>query len=62
MKPESDAHIVPLVRETNAVGDDRYLAEITERLRKLRTLMGEQEDRQGRPKRWAGRYDSTGGF
>ena len=62
MKPETDAQILPLVRETNVVGDDRYLTEMTERLRKLRTLMGEVDDRQGRPKRWVGRYDLTGGF
>jgi len=59
MKPEAEAQILPLIRETNIVGDDRYLTEITERLRKLRALMGEQEDRKGRPKRWLGRYDSS---
>lgn len=60
MKQEAETQILPLIRETNVVGDDRYLAEITERLRKLRALMGEQEDRKGRPKRWLGRYDAAG--
>lgn len=55
MKPEADAHVVPLVKQSPTVGDDRYLAEMTERLRKLRALMGEQESRKGRPKRWLGR-------
>ena len=60
MKPEADVHILPLIRETNIVGDDRYLSEITERLRRLRALMGEQEDRKGRPKRWIDRYGKSG--
>ncbi|MEP1205900.1 MAG: hypothetical protein ABJM29_04600 [Rhizobiaceae bacterium] len=62
MKPEAETQILPLIRETNIVGDDRYLTEMTERLRKLRALIGEQEDRKGRPKRWLGRYDPSGGF
>ena len=59
MKPEADAHIVPLVKKTHIVGDDRYLSEMTERLRKLRELMGEQETRKGRHKRWLGRVVSS---
>ncbi|MEP0943508.1 MAG: hypothetical protein ABJH63_15715 [Rhizobiaceae bacterium] len=59
MKPEADAHIVPLVKKSHIVGDDRYLAEMTERLRKLRELMGEQDTRKGRPKRWLGRVSSA---
>ena len=39
-------------RETNTVGDDRYLVEMTERLKKLRDLMGETETRKSGPKRW----------
>ena len=62
MKPEAEVQILPLIRETNVVGDDRYLTEITERLRKLRTLLGEQEERKGRPKRWLGRYNPSGRF
>ena len=59
MKPEAEPYIVPLVKKTHIVGDDRYLAEMTERLRKLQALMGEQETRKGRPKRWLGRISSS---
>ena len=53
MKPDSEAQIVSLKRETTILGDDRYLVEMTERLQKLRSLMGEKQSRKGRAKRWA---------
>ena len=62
MKTETETVIMSLERETNLIGDDRYLTEMTERLRKLRALMGEQAERQGRAKRWLGRHDSSGSF
>ena len=62
MKPETATVTPSLERETNVIGDDRYLTEMTERLRKLRALMGEQAERQGRAKRWLGRYDPSGSF
>ena len=62
MKPEAEPYVVPLVKKSPTVGDDRYLAEMTERLRKLQALMGEQETRKGRPKRWLGRVESSPKF
>jgi hypothetical protein len=62
IKSNTDTTFMPLVRESNVIGDDRYLTEMTERLRKLRVLMGEQIDRQGRTKRWIGRHDPSGSF
>ena len=47
MKPDADAHIVPLVKKAHIVGDDLYLTEINKFLRKLRELVGEQETRKG---------------
>ena len=60
MKRETEAVTSSRKRETNVVGDDRYLTEMTERLKKLRALMGEQEARKGAAKRWLGRYDPSG--
>ena len=62
MKSNTDTTVMPLARETNVIGDDHYLTEMTERLRKLRALMGEQVDRQGLTKRWIGRHDPSGSF
>ncbi len=53
MKPGSEAEITKIYRETTILGDDRYLVEMTERLQKLRSLMGEKQSRKGRAKRWA---------
>ena len=58
MKMESEPYILPLIKKKNEIGDDRYLTEMTERLQKLRALMGEHQPRKGRPKRWLGRYES----
>ena len=58
MEMENQPHILPLVKKKSRLGDDRYLAEMTERLRKLRALMGDSEVRKGRPKRWLGRDES----
>ncbi|MGI9363903.1 MAG: hypothetical protein ACR2O8_01865 [Rhizobiaceae bacterium] len=60
MKREAETVSLTRKRETNIVGDDRYLTEMTERLKKLRALMGEQESRKGATKRWLGRYDPSG--
>ena len=60
MKRETEAVTSSRKRETNVVGDDRYLTEMTERLKKLRALMGEKEARKGAAKRWLGRYDPSG--
>ena len=60
MKREAEIVSSTRKRETTLVGDDRYLTEMTERLKKLRALMGEQEARNGITKRWLGRYDPSG--
>ena len=58
MTMENEPYILPLIKKKNVIGDDQYLTEMTERLQKLRSLMGEQQERKGRPKRWLGRYES----
>ena len=60
MKPDSESVLSPAEREPGIVGDDRYLVEMTERLQKLRLLMGEQQARKGRPKRWINRVGFSG--
>ncbi len=59
MKPEVETHIMPLIKQKSLIGDDRYLSDITGRLRKLQALAGECDDRKGRPKRWLRRIEST---
>lgn len=41
MKPNNEATIVGMPREASIQGEDRYLVEMTERLQKLRSLVGE---------------------
>ena len=43
MKLSQDSTIVPMPREAGVANDDRYLVEMTERIQRLRSLMGEQE-------------------
>lgn len=62
MKPDSESILTPAERESGIIGDDRYLVEMTERLQKLRLLMGEQEARKGRPKRWVNRVGFAGSY
>ncbi len=59
MKPEVETNILPLIKEKNMIGDDRYLSDVTRRLRELQALAGEMDDRKGRPKRWLGRVESS---
>ncbi len=60
MKAESDIAVVNPMRETNMIGDDLYLVEMTERLQRLRSLMGEKQTRKGRSKRWVNRVKFGG--
>ncbi len=59
MKTDSEAVVGKTPRNATILGDDLYLVEMTERLQKLRSLMGEQQGRKGRAKRWAGRLNSS---
>ncbi|MEE9314935.1 MAG: hypothetical protein V3V02_09815 [Rhizobiaceae bacterium] len=60
MSTTSETTSSNLTRETNIIGDDIYLVEMTERLKRLRSLMGEKETRTGRPKRWVNRVKFGG--
>ena len=48
MKPGEDATIVTVPKESTIIGDDRYLVEMTERLQRLRSLLGEQKARKSK--------------
>lgn len=41
MKASEEATIVGMPREASVQGEDKYLVEMTERLQKLRSLVGE---------------------
>lgn len=51
MTPNKDATIVTVPEDASAIGDDRYLVEMTDRLQRLRSLLGEQSARITKRKR-----------
>lgn len=60
MKPTSESTIVGLPREPKTHGDDCYLIEMNERLRRLRSLLGEQERMNGSKSRWKSQRHFSG--
>ena len=55
MKPNEGSTIVGMPKEASVVGDDRYLVEMTDRIQRLRSLLGEQERQSAPKRRWINR-------